>query len=423
MPKLQWHTETRAVSKLIPNDQNPRVMSPKQVEDLKKSLKKFNLVEIPVVDRDNKVIAGHQRLMVMKLLGREDEEIEVRVPNRKLSKSEYNQYLLTSNRVHGEWDWDKLAANFDIDTLLTSGFDDTDLSHLFDDLEVEDDEFDVDKELEKIKKPKSKLGDIYQLGAHRLLCGDSTNPKSVQRIMGGKKVNTILQDPPYNIGLSYDKGMGGKKQYGGNVNDSKTDAQYRELLNIALKNGLAVCQPDAHIFTYCDQKYIWLLQTLYQELGIQNKRVCLWIKNASNPTPQVAFNKQYEPCVYGTIGSPYLSDKVLNLSEVMNKEIGTGNRTIEDILDMLDIWLVKRLNGADYEHPTQKPPQLHEKALRRCTKHGDTILDLFAGSGSLMVACEQLKRSAYMVEREPIFVDLIIRRYEKLTGKKAKQLN
>lgn len=423
MPKLQWHTEHRKVSSLIPNEQNPRVMSPKQIEDLKKSLTKFNLVEIPVVDRDNKVIAGHQRLTVLKLLGRENESIEVRVPNRKLTKSEYDQYLLTSNRVHGDWDWEKLAANFDIDTLLTSGFDDTDLTHLFDNLEVEGDEFNVEKELEKIKKPKAKLGDLYQLGTHRLTCGDCTDAKVIQKLMDGKRANSILQDPPYNISLSYDKGIGGKKSYGGNVDDSKTDAEYKALLHKAITNGLFVCEKDAHVFTYCDQKYIWLLQTLYQELGIQNKRVCLWIKNACNPTPQVAFNKQYEPCVYGTIGSPYLSEKVLNLSEILNREVGSGNRSIEDIYDMIDIWLVKRLNGADYMHPTQKPPQLHEKALRRCTKPGDILLDCFAGSGSLMVACEQLKRSAYMVEREPIFVDLIICRYEKLTGQKAKKLN
>lgn len=423
MSNLKWHTETRKVSALIPNEHNPRVMSPKQIEDLKKSLKKFNLVEIPVVDRDDKVIAGHQRLMVMKLLGREDEEIEVRVPNRKLTKSEYDQYLLTSNRVHGDWDWDKLAANFDIDTLLVSGFDDTDLTQLFDDLGVEDDEFDIEKELAKIKKPKAKLGDLYQLGSHRLICADCQDTKAINRLMDGKKANTILQDPPYNIGLSYDKGIGGNKRYGGNVDDSKSDKQYRELLVSAIKNGLEACDKNAHIFTYCDQKYIWLLQTIYQELGIQNKRVCLWIKNSSNPTPKVAFNKQFEPCVYGTIGSPYLSDKVLNLSEIFNKEIGTGNRTIEDIYDMLDIWLVKRINGTEYEHPTQKPPQLHEKALRRCTKPGNIVLDLFGGSGSLLIACEQLKRSAYLVEREPIFTDLIIRRYEKLTGQKAKKLN
>jgi len=398
-------------------------MSPRQVEDLKKSLTKFNLVEIPVVDRDNKVIAGHQRLMVLKLLGREAEKIEVRVPSRKLTKTEYEQYLLTSNRVHGDWDWERLAADFDIDTLLTSGFDDTDLSHLFDDLDVEDDEFNVDKELEKIKKPKSKLGDLYQLGCHRLICADCTDSKTIKQLMGNKLANAVYTDPPYNIALDYNKGIGGKKRYGGTVDDSKSDVEYRTPLHKALTNGLFACRPDAHIFTYCDQKYIWLLQTLYQELGIQNKRVCLWIKNVSNPTPQVAFNKQYEPCVYGTRGNAYLSDKVLNITEILNKEVGSGNRAIEDMLDMLDIWLVKRLSGSEYEHPTQKPPQLHEKALRRCTKPGDILLDCFAGSGSLMVACEQLKRSAYMVEREPIFINLIIRRYEKLTGQKAKKLN
>jgi len=423
MSKLVWCTEKRKVADLVPNNKNPRTMSPKQVEDLKKSLRKFNLVEIPVVDTDNKVIAGHQRLMVMKLLGRENETIEVRVPNRKLSQKEYDQYLLTSNRVHGDWDWEKLAEGFGIETLLESGFDDTDLSHLFDDLAVEDDEFNVEKELEKIKKPKSKLGDLYAFGSHRLLCGDSTDAKAVQLLMAGKKANAILQDPPYNISLDYNKGIGGKKRYGGNVDDAKSDVDYRELLRKAITNGLSACHLDAHVFTYCDQRYIWLLQTLYQELGIQNKRVCLWIKNSSNPTPQVAFNKQFEPCVYGAIGKPHLSEKALNLSEILNKEVGSGNRTIEDIYDMIDIWLVKRLNGTDYEHPTQKPPMLHEKALRRCTKPGDIILDCFAGSGSLLVACEQLKRSAYLVEREPVFVDLIIRRYEKLTGQKAKKIN
>jgi len=241
--------------------------------------------------------------------------------------------------------------------------------------------------------------------------------------LGGKKAQAIYTDPPYNIALDYDKGIGGKGRYGGKVDDSKTDDEFRDFLRKALTNGLAVCDKDAHVFTYCDQRYIWLLQTLYTELGIKPKRVCLWIKNGGSPTPQVAFNKQFEPCVYGTIGSPYLSDKALNLSEILNKEVGTGNRTIEDILDMIDIWLVKRLSGTEYQHPTEKPPTLHEKALRRCTRPGDLALDLFGGSGSLLIACEQLKRSAYLIEREPIFVDLIIRRYEKLTNQKAKKLN
>ncbi len=421
--RLKWHTEKCSVAELIPNDENPRVMSRKQIEDLKRSLQKFNLVEIPVIDTDKKVLAGHQRLMVLKLLGRENEIIEVRVPNRKLSQKECDQYLLTSNRVHGDWDWEKLVQNFDFDLLAISGFDENDLSHLFEDLTVEDDEFDVEAELEKIKKPKARLGDIYLLGNHKLICADSTDSETVKKLFGKNKADMIYQDPPYNIGLNYNKGVGGKQHYGGTVNDSKSETEYKEFLRKSLQNGLLVCKPDAHIFTYCDQSYIWLLQILYQELGIQNKRVCLWVKNSSTPTPQIAFNKQYEPCVYGTIGSPFLADKVLNLSEIMNKEIGTGNRTLEDIYDMIDIWLVRKLSGSDYQHPTEKPPMLHEKPLRRCSKPGDIILDLFAGSGSLLMACEQLKRSAYLVEREPVFVDLIMRRYEKLTGNKARKIS
>jgi len=421
--RLEWHTEKCSVAELIPNDENPRVMSQKQIEDLKRSLQKFNLVEIPVIDTDKKVLAGHQRLMVLKLLGRENEVIEVRVPNRKLSQREYDQYLLTSNRVHGDWDWEKLVQNFDLDLLAISGFDENDLSHLFEDLTVEDDEFDVEVELEKIKKPKARLGDIYLLGNHKLICADSTDPETVKKLFGKNKADMIYQDPPYSVGLNYNKGIGGKQHYGGTVNDSKSETEYKEFLGKSLQNGLLVCKPDVHIFTYCDQSYIWLFQILYQELGIQNRRVCLWVKNSSTPTPQIAFNKQYEPCVYGTIGSPFLADKVLNLSEIMNKEIGTGNRTLEDIYDMIDIWLVRKLSGSDYQHPTEKPPMLHEKALRRCSKPGDIILDLFAGSGSLLIACEQLKRSAYLVEREPVFVDLIIQRYEKLTGNKSRKIS
>ena len=120
---------------------------------------------------------------------------------------------------------------------------------------------------------------------------------------------------------------------------------------------------------------------------------------------------------------PYLSNKVKNLNEIMNKEITTGNRLIDEVMDLINIWLVKRLPGNQYEHPTQKPPTLYEKSLRRCSRPGDIILDLCAGSGSLMVSCEQLKRTAYLVEIEPIFCQLIINRYEQLTKTKIKKIN
>ncbi|MHB1086224.1 MAG: site-specific DNA-methyltransferase [Minisyncoccota bacterium] len=411
------------VKELRPATYNPRKISPDALAHLKESITRFEMVDPVIVNsapkRKNVVIGGHQRLRAAKELGHKSVPVVyVNIPSIEKEK----ELNLRLNRNTGEWDWSKLKL-FETNFLSDIGFDDTDLSTIFDDLNVEDDEFDVEKELAKIKKPVTKSGEMFQLGNHRIICGDSTDPNVLKQLMGGKKANSILQDPPYNISLDYNKGIGGKRSYGGTVDDALTDDGYKTFLKTALQNAIAVTGKNTHVFTYCDQKYIWLLQTIYTELGIANKRVCLWIKNNSTPTPQIAFSKQYEPCVYGTLGKPYLSDKVLNLSEIMNKEIGTGNRSIEGIYDMIDIWMVKRLNGTDYQHPTEKPPVLHEKALRRCTKIGDVILDCFGGSGSLLIACEQLKRSAYLVEREPIFVDLVIRRYEKLTGKKAKKIN
>ena len=424
--KLQWHTETRKVSELVPNNLNPRKISPKQIEDLKKSLEKFNLVEIPVADIDNKLLAGHQRAFVLKLLGRENEVIPVRMPNRKLTKEEYDQYLLTSNRMHADFDFEKLAENFGIETMIKSGFDDFDFSQIFDDnLGVEDDDFKIEREIEKAKKTDIKPGDMFSLGRHRLICQDSTKPETIKRLVGGAKVNVINSDIPYNLRIPslYNSGIGGKRNYGGKTNDSKTDDEYEQFVKSLIENGLSVCAKDCHIFFWMDFKYIGMIQELYKNAGINQKRLCAWIKGNQNPTPQVAFNKTMELCLYGTLGSPFLSDRIKNLNEVLNKEATTGNRLIDDILDMLDIWLVKRLPANEMEHPTEKPPSLYEKSLRRCSRPGDIILDETAGSGSLMVACEQLKRTAYLVDVEPIFCQLILNRYEKLTNTKPKKIS
>ncbi|MBU0570032.1 DNA modification methylase [Patescibacteria group bacterium] len=422
MIKLKWTTEKRKVNDLVPFEKNPRTISPKQLKDLTKSLKKFDLVEIPAIDMDEKILAGHQRLKVLQLLGRGEEIIDCRIPNRKLTKKESEQYLISSNALGGDWDFEKLKS-FDLELLTDIGFDQIELANLWDDnLEVQDEDFNVDEEIKKIKKPKTKLGDLIQLGPHRLYCADSTNPENLKRLFGKERASMIYSDPVYNLrgGVDYNSGIGGKQNYGGNVNDNRSDEEYKEFLKKSLESALSVAKRDTHVFYYCDQTYIWLLQTLYKELGITNKRVCLWIKNGQNPTPGVAFSKCYEPCVYGVKGKSYISPNIQNLNEVMNKEITTGNNLLEETLDELDVWLVKRLSSKNYEHATSKPSKLHEKAIRRCTKPGDIILDSFSGSASTMIAAEQLKRKVYAVELEPIFCDLAIKRYEKLTGIKAK---
>ena len=424
MNKIKIETVQVDINKLNPSTYNPRSWSQKAINDLTKSLKENGFV-IPILANSNTsrygtVIAGHFRLKIAKDLNYKT----VPVNFIDIGDVEKEKKLnLTLNRVTGDWDYE-LLKNFEIEMLMDIGFDNDDLSKIWDEnLETEDDDFNTEKELEKIKEPKTKIGDIIHLGNHLLICADSTDPKVIEKLSKEKIVDMIYSDPPYNISLDYNKGIGGKGKYGGQTNDNKSETEYLEFLRKTLQNGLSISKPDCHVFYWNDENHIGLIQSLFKEMGIENKRTCLWIKNGFSPTPNIAFNKSYEACIYGIIGKPYISDSLRNLNEIMNKDVGSGNRTIDDILDLLNIWLVKRLPSGEYEHPTEKSPTLHEKAIRRCTKVGDTILDLFGGSGSTLIACEQLKRKCLMVEYEPIFCDLIISRYTKLTGKEAKYVN
>lgn len=412
------------VDSLKVSEYNPRKHDETAARQLGESITKYGLVDPLIVNsapnRKDVLIGGHFRLKVAKELKiQEVPVVYLNIPDIEKEK----ELNLRLNKNVGEWDIE-LLKEFDLGVLLNVGFDDGDLSAIWDDcLETEDDNFQEEKELAEIKETNIQLGDMFQLGQHKLLCADAHDPQNIQKLMGKEKTSFIYCDPIYNIGVSYDKGIGGNQSYGGKVDDHKSDAEYREFLKSGMQSALSVANKDFHYFCYCDQKYIGMVQDLFRELGIENKRMCMWIKNGQNPTPGVAFSKCYEPCVYGTVGSPYLSKSVQNLNEVMNKEIGTGNRLIDDILDELDIWLVKRLAGNEYEHSTSKPPTLHEKAIRRCTKPGDIILDLYGGSGSTLIAAEMLKRKAYLTEIEPRFCQLIINRYEKLTGQKAKLIS
>ncbi|MCK5332447.1 ParB N-terminal domain-containing protein [Candidatus Parcubacteria bacterium] len=412
------------LSELNPAPYNPRKWSEEAIKKLTESIKRFGMID-PVIcnsapKRKNIVIGGHFRLKIAKDLGFKEVPV-VYIKMLNIEKEKELNLRLNSNV--GEWDFN-LLKEFDIEMLLDVGFDDTDLSNIWDEqLEIEDDNFDIEKEIEKAKNTNIKTGDLFQLGSHFLICGDSHQKETLDRLMKNKKATTISNDPIFNINVNYNKGIGGKANYGGDINDNKSDSEYKEFLKQGIENSLRHVEKNCHIFTWCDQRYIWLLQTLYQEFKIKNERVCFWVKNGFNPTPNVAFNKLTETCVYGTIGRPYLSPSSTKACEILNKEIGTGNRTIDDILDIIDIWLAKRDAGTEYSHSTQKPLSLHEKPLRRCTKPGDIVLDIYGGSGSTLLSCEQLKRICYTSEINPIFVQLIINRYETYANKKAKKLN
>lgn len=416
--QLQWKTENRKVDTLLPHKKSPRKISKEQMELLKRSLETFNLVEIPAIDLDGTILAGHQRIKVLQALGGGGEEIGVRVPDRKLTVEEAEGYLIGSNAIHADWDLD-LLKDFDVALLVDLGFDQKVLDDIWN-KKLANDTFDVEEEFKKIKEPTTKLGDIILLGSNKLICGDSLRMETLQKLFGDERASMIMSDPIYNISVDYNGGIGGKQQYGGTVNDNKTDAEYKEFIKKSMEVALAVTKDDAHVFYWSDQTYIWLIQTLYRDLGIINKRVAIWLKNSQNPTPGVAFNKCYEPCTYGIRGKPYIVKGVNNLNEVMNPDMTTGNNLLQEALDHIDIWATKRLAGNQYEHSTMKPPEVYEKAIRRCTKMSDIILDSFSGSGSTLIAGEKLKRRVYAVEIEPVFCDLTIRRYEALTGTKAR---
>lgn len=408
-----------AVRELNPAPYNPRIWTPEAIEQLTESIKRFGLVD-PIIansapNRKNVVVGGHFRLKVAKDLGyREVPVVFVNLPDIEKEK----ELNLRLNKNTGDWDYE-LLKNFDVEFLLDAGFDDASLSSIWDEqLSVEDDDFDLDEALKQIMQPKSKTGDLYKLGRHYLICGDSTDPQVIKRLMGQSKANMLYFDPPYNISLSYSDGIGTKGKYGVKVSDNKSPADYQQFLTTILQNGLAVSESDIHVFTWCDENNIGLIQNIYQTIGVNHKRVCLWVKNNQNMTPQIAFNKVYEPCIYGTRGNPYLAP-IHNLNEILNKEVGTGNQVPDDILDIFNIWLAKRKAGQEYLHPTEKPVTLHEKPLRRCTKPGDKVLDAFGGSGSTLIACEQLNRTAFLAEQSPIFCDVILKRFQEITGKEA----
>ena len=423
---IKWSVARRKVKDLLPANYNARKMTENERRDLEDSIKQFGTV-VPVVlnvgTRENVLIGGHQRVDIYASL--QIEEIDVMIPSRELSEKEEKTLNLRLNKNVGSWN-EEMLKEFDMSMLLEVGFGDEELQALFDDVDVIDDEFDVEKALKETKVPKVKPGEVWELGEHRLLVGDSTSLEQVQKLMGTDLADIIFCDSPYNIGLDYSKGISTKGKYEGSYSgkkDSKKDSDFALFLDSSIKTALAVTKPNAHVFYFCDEKYIWLLQNLFNENGIDSKRVCLWIKNNFNMTPQIAFNKVYEPCVYGVRGEkPYLNKNISNLNEILNKEVTTGNQVHEEIMDIITLWLEKRDNAQSYLHPTQKPVSLTEKPLRRCSAPGHIVFSGFAGSGSDLIACEQMNRKWRGVEQDLIFATVCIDRWEAFTNKKAKLL-
>lgn len=414
--KIIWSITTHKVSDLVKNGYNPRKISESEKKDLEKSVKQFGTV-VPVVlnigSRSNIIIGGEQRVKIYVDLG--IKEIECMIPSRELTIDEEKGLNLRLNKNTGSWD-ESLLKDFDMNMLLDVGFGDEELQNLFDDVDMTEDDFELDKAIKETPIAKVKSGEIYELGKHRLLVGDSTDEDQVKKLMQDDLADIVWMDPPYNISWDY----GGK--YNGSYKDNKSEEEYSEFISKSMETAKKFAKPDSHFFYWSDPNSIGLTQSLYGKHGIKKRRVCLWIKSNQNCTPKIAWNRLYEPCTYGTVNEPYLNPNFRNANEILNQEVTTGNQVLDELQDMIDLWLVKRDNTQSYLHPTQKPVTLNEKPFKRCSAPGHIIFSGFAGSGSDLIACEQLNRVWRGVEKDLVFATIIIDRWEKFTNLKAKKI-
>ena len=386
--KLKWSTQKRRVNDLIPYEENPRQMTEKQKEDLQKSLEKFDLVEIPAIDTDDKICAGHQRMKMMQLLGRGEETIDVRVPNRKLTDEEFREYNLRSNKNTAEWDYD-LLANIGEELLLDVGFDKDELDNIFNLDEPED----IDEVPELPEKPISKIGDIYQLENHRLMCGDATKREDVEKLMGGEKVDMVFTDPPYGMNLDTDYSqLNSKLKFVQEKHlKQKTGNKYDKVIGDEIDFNP---QFLLDLFDYCKEIFLWGGDYYFKRLP-EGGSLFVWDKRGGEQFDKM-YGSTFEIC--------WSKDK--HKREIIRHIwAGVFGTEKEDIRGRV--------------HPTQKPIGVCKWFIEKFSKRGQNITDLFGGSGSTLIACEQLNRKCFMMELDPKYCDVIIQRFEKFTNQKA----
>jgi len=379
--------EKRPISDLIPYVNNSRTHSDKQIDQIAASIKEFGWTNPILVDGDNGIIAGHGRLAAARKLG--NTEVPV-IELTGLSEAQKRAYILADNKLalNAGWDIDLLAEelkelkdlNFDLEL---TGFSDKELADfLAEEVEGLTDE---DAVPDVPEEPKTKLGDIYQLGNHRLMCGDSTSIDAVDKLMDGQKADMVFTDPPYGV------------DYKGINNDSRDGLE--DLLRAAFANYLMASKSGASIYCFHSDRCADVFHKVFREF-FHFSSMIIWAKN-SLTLSQTDYQSQHEPCLYGWMNN--------------------GTHSWHSDRKQTSVWRFdkERVVG----HTTPKPVGLVEKAIANSSKGGDVIIDLFGGSGSTLIACEKQSRHGRVMELDPKYCDVIVNRWEDFTGKKAVLVN
>jgi len=385
----------RSVSDLIPYARNSRTHSDDQVAQIAASIKEFGWTNPILVDTEGVVIAGHGRLMAARKLGYTE------VPTIELSDMTDTQrkaYVIADNRLALNAGWDNEMLTVELNELLAEGyeldilgFDAKELDALLEP-EVLEGLTDEDAVPEVPVEPVTKPGDVWLLGKHRLMCGDSTSITDIERLTGEAKVDVWLTDPPYNVAYE-----GGTKEKLTIQNDSMGDDQFRQFLRDAYVAADAVMKPGAVFYIWHADSEGYNFRGAAQDAGWKVRQCLIW-KKSSLVMGRQDYHWKHEPCLYGW------------------KE-GAGHLWAADRKQTTILEFDKPSRNG--EHPTMKPVALFEYQLLNNTKGGDIVLDSFGGSGTTMIAAEKNGRIARLMELDPKYCDVIIKRWEDFTGKKA----
>lgn len=372
------------IGEIVPYARNAKKHDKRQIDNVAESIRQYGFVQPVVIDRDGVIVIGHCRVLAAKKLGIETVPC---VCVDDLTPEQVNALRLVDNKTN-ESDWDMDLLSMELPEVDLSAFD-------FDWGLTEDDSAEiVEDEAPEVSDdlPTAKRGDVWQLGRHRLMCGDSTSADDVQTLTGGVQIDLFLTDPPYGVDYT------GKTKAALKIeNDNRSDDEFISFLSDAFAAADLAMKPGAVFYIWHAILKTWAFESACQMVGWEVRQVLIWVKNSMVMGRQ-DYQWKHEPCLYGwKSGAGHLWASDRKQTTVLEFDRPTKNK----------------------EHPTMKPVALFDYQIQNNTKGGDAVLDLFSGSGTTIMACEQNGRNAYCMELDPRYVDVIIKRWETFTGEKA----
>lgn len=386
---MKLQVEYVDINSISPYERNARAHGKDDVKAIKKSIEEFGFND-PIGVWNNQIVEGHGRLLAAKELGMEQVPI-IRLD--ELTDEQRKAYALAHNKTAelSDWDFDMLAAELqdlnDID-MSAFGFD-------IDKFVEEQSEIIEDEAPEPPKEPKSKVGEVWALGAHRVMCGDATKPENIEKLLGGVQADLYLTDPPYNVDYT------GKTKDALKIeNDKKSNDDFRQFLQDSFLAAKQNMKAGAAFYIWHADSEGYNFRGACFDIGWKVRECLVWVKNTLVLGRQ-DYQWQHEPCLYGwNEGShSWYSDRKQTTVLKFDKPARNG------------------------EHPTMKPVALFDYLIKNSSKAGDIVLDSFGGSGTTIMACEQNGRRGYCMELDPRYVDVIINRWEQFTGQKAIKIN